>query len=214
MNVPSVAGSNLYSSIDLALQDLADSLMQNKVGCAIAIEPSTGEILASVSAPSYDPRLLTGRNFSKNYGRLVMDPMRPLLNRPIQARYRPGSTFKTIQALVALERGVIGPGFSASHAGSPMQCTHNHPTSANVAMGLQQSCNPYFYYVFRRFMMDQNTDEENVFKRSAKNLTIWHDMVAKFGIGQKLGVDMPNEIKGIQRSQYLEVLQLILHGHW
>lgn len=197
LDVPSVAGQTLFSSIDIDLQNLTDSLMQNKVGSAIAIEPNTGEILALVSAPSYDPVLLTGRNFSKNYGKLVMDPMRPLLNRPIQARYRPGSTFKTIQSLVALQAGAIEPNFSASHVGSPMACTHNHPVSANVIMGLQQSCNPYFYYVFRRFMMDQNLSETNVFKRSAINLKRWDDMVAKFGIGQKLGVDLPNEIKGI-----------------
>jgi penicillin-binding protein 2 len=197
LDEPSVPGETMFSSIDIDLQNLTDSLMQNKVGSAIAIEPSTGEILALVSAPSYDPVLLTGRHFSKNYGKLVMDPMRPLLNRPVQARYRPGSTFKTIQSLVALQAGAITPSFGASHAGSPMRCTHNHPVSANVVMGLQQSCNPYFYYVFRRFMMDQNLSEPNVFKRSAKNLTRWHDMVAKFGIGQKLGIDLPNEIKGI-----------------
>jgi penicillin-binding protein 2 len=197
LDEPSVPGERMYSSIDLDLQSLTDSLMQNKVGSAIAIEPSTGEVLALVSAPSYDPVLLTGRNFSKNYGKLVMDQMRPLLNRPMQASYRPGSTFKTIQALVALQSGAIGVNFGAGHAGSPMRCTHNHPLSANVMMGLHQSCNPYFYYVFRRFLMDQNTQETNVFKRSAINLTHWNEMVQKFGIGQKLGVDMPSEIKGI-----------------
>ncbi len=197
LDVPSVPGKTLYSSIDLDLQNLTDSLMQNKVGSAIAIEPNTGEILALVSAPSYDPKLLSGRNFRKTYGKLVMDPMRPLLNRPIQARYRPGSTFKTIQSLVALQQGVITPSFTASHAGSPIACTHNHPVSSSVMMGLQQSCNPYYYFVFRRFMLDQNLSETNIFKRSAINLKLWDEMVAKFGIGQKLGVDLPSEIKGI-----------------
>ncbi len=197
LDVPSVPGKTLYSSIDLDLQNLTDSLMQNKVGSAIAIEPNTGEILALVSAPSYDPKLLSGRNFRKTYGKLVMDPMRPLLNRPIQARYRPGSTFKTIQSLVALQQGVITPSFTASHAGSPIACTHNHPVSSSVMMALQQSCNPYYYFVFRRFMLDQNLSETNIFKRSAINLKLWDEMVAKFGIGQKLGVDLPSEIKGI-----------------
>ncbi len=197
LDVPSIPGKTLYSSIDLELQNLADSLMQNKVGSAIAIEPNTGEILALVSAPSYDPKLLSGRNFRKTYGKLVMDPLRPLLNRPMQARYRPGSTFKTIQSLVALQQGVIGPNFTASHAGSPMACTHNHPVSSSIPMALQQSCNPYYYFVFRKFMMDQNLSETNVFKRSAINLKLWDEMVAKFGIGQKLGVDLPSEIKGI-----------------
>ncbi len=197
LDLRSIAGKTLFSSLDLDLQDLTDSLMQNKVGCAIAIEPNSGEILALVSAPSYDPKLLTGRNFSKNYGKLVMDQMRPLLNRPIQARYRPGSSFKTIQSLVALQQGVISPNFTAGHAGSPIACTHNHPTCTNVMDALKQSCNPYYYYVYRRFMMDQHMEEPNVFKRSAMNLKLWDEMVAKFGIGQKLGVDLPNEIKGI-----------------
>ncbi len=197
LDQPSIAGTTLHSSIDIDLQNLADSLMQNKVGSAIAIEPSTGEILAMVSAPSYDPRMLTGRYFSKNFAKLALDVTNPLFNRPVQARYRPGSTFKTIQSLVALQKGVITANFSASHAGSPMSCTHNHPVSANVPMGLQQSCNPYYYYVFRRFMMDQNLAEENIFKRSAMNLRIWNEMVGKFGIGQKLGIDLPSEIKGL-----------------
>jgi penicillin-binding protein 2 len=78
-----------------------------------------------------------------------------------------------------------------------MACTHNHPVSTSIMMALQQSCNPYYYFVFRRFMMDQDLSEKNVFKRSARNLKLWDEMVAKFGIGQKLGVDLPNEIKGI-----------------
>jgi penicillin-binding protein 2 len=197
LDVPSIAGKTLYSSLDLGLQDLTDSLMQNKVGAAIAIEPSTGEILACVSAPSYDPKLLTGRNFKKTIGKLLMDPMRPLLNRPVQARYRPGSTFKLIQALVALQTGAITPSFSATHAGSPMGCKHPHFGSNGVPMGIQESCNPYFYFVFRHFIMDQDQQETNVFRRSAHNLALWDEMVAKFGIGQKLGIDLPNEIKGI-----------------
>jgi penicillin-binding protein 2 len=196
LDIPSIPGKALYSSIDIDLQNLADSLMQNKVGAAIAIEPSTGEILALVSAPSFDPKLLAGRNFRKNYGNLVMNPLKPLINRAMQASYRPGSTFKTIQSLVALQQGVVTPSFTASHAGSPMACTHNHPVSSSIMMGLQQSCNPYYYYVFRKFMLEQNLQEQNIFKRSAINLKLWDEMVAKFGIGQKLGVDLPSEIKG------------------
>ena len=196
LDIPSIPGKTLYSSLDLELQDLTDSLMQNKVGSAVAIEPNTGEILALVSAPSYDPRLLSGRNFRKTYGKLVMDQTRPLLNRPMQARYRPGSSFKTIQSLVALQQGVITPSFTAGHGGSPMACTHNHPVSNSIMEALKQSCNPYYYFVFRRFILDQNTQEPNIFKRSAINLKLWDEMVAKFGIGQKLGVDLPSEAKG------------------
>jgi len=116
LNINPVSGNNLYTSIDLTIQEYADSLMQHKVGSLVAIEPSTGEILAMVSAPSYDASLLTGNNFSKYYQQLALDPMKPLLNRPPSAYYRPGSTFKLVQALVGQQLGFIGPGTVFSHA--------------------------------------------------------------------------------------------------
>ncbi len=187
-----VAGQNLYTSIDLDVQQFADSLMLNKVGSIVAVEPSTGEILVSVSAPSYDPNLLSSRFFSKNYVKLARNPYKPLINRPIMASYRPGSTFKLIQALVAQQQGTLFPSTFYSHAGAPVGC---HCAGGYTLRGaIAKSCNPYFYYVFRR-MIYANGDR-NTFRASAIGLQQWHDAVYKFGIGQKLGVDLPSELRG------------------
>ena len=187
-----IAGKNLITGIDSDLQRFGDSLMMHKVGAIIAIEPSTGEILASVSAPTYDPSLLSTRVFSKNYRALVKDPYKPLINRPIMASYRPGSTFKLIQALVAQQDGTLFPHTVYGHAGSPMRCHCRGGNDLRGAIG--NSCNPYFYQVFRR--MIYNNPETNTFKASAVGLAKWHERVEKFGIGQRLGVDLPSERRG------------------
>ncbi|GAB3948825.1 penicillin-binding protein 2 [Spirosoma harenae] len=187
-----VAGQNLITGIDVEVQKYADSLMQNKVGAVLAVEPSTGEILVSASAPTYDPNLLSSRFFSKNYRLLVKNVYKPLINRPITASYRPGSTFKLIQALIAQQQGSLYPNTVYGHAGSPMRC---HCRGGNNLRGaVQNSCNPYFYYVFRRFLYFNG--ERNTFKASAIGLRQWHDMAEKFGIGDRLGVDLPFERKG------------------
>ena len=187
-----VAGKNLYTGIDLDTQQFADSLMQNRVGAVIALDPNTGEILASVSAPTYDPNLLSSRFFSKNYRKLINNPYKPLINRPVMASYRPGSTFKLIQALVAQQQGSLGPGTFYGHAGTPMRC---HCRGGNNLRGaVQNSCNPYFYQVFRKYIY--HNGNPNTFKASAVGLQEWHDHAMKFGIGQKLGVDLPSELRG------------------
>ncbi|KAB7727054.1 peptidoglycan glycosyltransferase [Rudanella paleaurantiibacter] len=187
-----VAGKNLYTGIDVEVQKYADSLMQNRIGSVIAVEPSTGEILVSVSAPTYDPNLLSSRHFSKNYVKLLRDPYKPLINRPIMASYRPGSTFKLIQALIAQQQGTLTPNMVYGHGGSPMRC-HCHGGN-NLRGAVRFSCNPYFYNVFRK--MIYHNGDPNTFKASAIGLRQWHDAVEKFGIGQKLGVDLPTELKG------------------
>ncbi len=187
-----VAGQNLITGIDVEVQKYADSLMQNKVGSVVAVEPSTGEILVSVSAPTYDPNLLSSRFFSKNYRALIKNPYKPLINRPIMASYRPGSTFKLIQALIAQQQGSLFPNTMYGHAGSPMRC---HCRGGNDLRGaVQNSCNPYFYHVFRKFLYFNG--EHNTFKASAIGLKQWHGMAEKFGIGSRLGVDLPSELKG------------------
>jgi penicillin-binding protein 2 len=193
LNINPVSGNNLYTSIDLAIQEYADSLMQHKVGSLVAIEPSTGEILAMVSAPSYDASQLTGNNFSKYYQQLALDPMKPLLNRPPSAYYRPGSTFKLVQALVGQQLGFIGPGTVFSHAGAPVKCHGHGPVDLRGA--IRVSCNPYFYHAFRKMVYDNTTGD--TYERSAKGLQRWADLVANFGFGRKLGVDLGNEKKGI-----------------
>ncbi|WP_234735463.1 penicillin-binding protein 2 [Tellurirhabdus bombi] len=188
-----VAGKSLYTGIDLTIQQYADTLMQNKVGSVVAIEPSTGQILCMVSAPSYDPNSLSSRFFSKSYKKLAANPYKPLFNRPIQASYRPGSTFKLIQSLVGLQEGVINQYSTFSHAGVPMKC-HGHPAGIHLSGAVQYSCNPYFYRVFQRILY--NNTERNTFTASAVGLERWHNRVSKFGIGQKLGIDLPSELRG------------------
>ena len=187
-----VAGQNLYTGIDLEVQRYADSLMVNKVGAVVAVEPATGEILVSVSAPTYDPNLLSSRFFSKNYRQLVKNPYKPLINRPAMASYRPGSTFKLIQAIIAQQQGSLFPSTYYSHAGTKVRCHCNGVR--NLTGAVQYSCNPYFYHVFRK--MIYHNGNPNTFKASAIGLQQWHDAVQKFGIGQKLGVDLPSELRG------------------
>lgn len=193
LDTSSVVGQNLYTGIDLMVQQYADSLLVNKVGSVVAIEPKTGQIIAIASSPTYDPRLLTTRAFSKNYLELYRNPYKPLFNRAVMSSYRPGSTFKLIQALVALQEGVITANTGFAHGSAPMKC-HGHPHIATVAMGVQHSCNPYFYHVFRRMLYDN--DESNTFAASAQGLAKWHETAKRFSMGERLGVDLPSEFKG------------------
>ena len=187
-----VAGQTMITGIDADVQRFADSLMQNKVGAIIAVEPESGEILVSVSAPTYDPNQLSSRFFSRSYRALIKNPYRPLINRPIMSSYRPGSTFKLIQALIGQQDGTLTPHTVYGHAGSPMRCHCRGGQDLRGAVG--NSCNPYFYQVFRR--MIYNNVERNTFRASAIGMQAWHDRVQKFGIGQQLGVDLPNERRG------------------
>ncbi len=193
LDTMAVAGQNLYTGIDFDLQQYADSLMVNKVGSVVAIEPSTGQILAIVSAPSYDPRKLASRHFSENYRELADNPYKPLFNRPVMASYRPGSTFKVIQALTALQTGAIVASTSFTHAGVPMKC-HGGGHGNSVPQAVQHSCNPYFYRVFQNILYNNNLT--NTYEASRAGLAVWHKHVSKFGIGERLGVDLPSEYKG------------------
>lgn len=188
-------GKNLYSSIDLAVQQLADSLFEGKVGGVVAIEPQTGEILAMGSYPTYNPNLLSGREFSTNFKILSQDPDKPLINRTTTSFYRPGSTFKLVQAAVGLQQGVINPG-SSFFLAAPPGC-HGHSTYhlSNLHNAIQKSCNKYFYHVFRKII--NNSDESSTFQASREGLQRWHDMVQLFGFGVKLGIDIPGEKEGL-----------------
>jgi penicillin-binding protein 2 len=188
-----VKGDNLFSSIDLELQQYGDSLMQGKIGSAIAIEPKTGEILAIISGPSYDPNILTGREFSQNYRALERDKKKPLFNRALQSMYRPGSTFKLVQGLVALQQGVLTPRMTYP-CSAPVKC-HPHPGPANLHSAIQYSCNPYFYYNFRR-MVNQDKSP-NTFKDTQMGMHEWKEHMESFGFGKRLGVDIPNESRGL-----------------
>lgn len=183
-----VEGMNLYTTLDANLQEYAEKLMANKRGCVVAIEPSTGEVLTLLSAPCYDPNMLVGRVRGSNFIKLNEDISKPLFNRALQAQYPPGSIFKVAQAMVALHLGVITPntGFVCDKV---LGC-HNHPSARNVEEAIKMSCNPYFYYTYRRII--QQGKYKNIYKDSQYGLTVWRDYMLRFGFGQRLDIDLPN----------------------
>lgn len=187
-----IAGENLYSTIDLELQEYAEKLMQNKRGSIVAIEPSTGEVLCFVSAPFYDPNLLVGRVRGKNYSKLIKDPAQPLFNRALMAEYAPGSIFKVAQAMIALDLGVITPNTGFGCDRSLVGC-HDHPSAANVRDAIKMSCNPYFYRVYQKIIMQKS---ENDKVDSKYGLSLWDEEMYKMGFGKKLDIDLPNVLSG------------------
>ncbi len=201
LDTPSVAGKRLISTIDLELQKYGEQLMQNKKGAVVAIEPATGEILSMISAPSYDPNLLTGREFRKNYGRLLLDEHKPLFNRAIQAKYPPGSTFKTIQALIGMQEGVINK-HSAFACNRALVNCHGHPP-ADLHRSIQYSCNPYYYRVYRRIIYQNkiiDNDSANVTREDGDHrvgFVKWRKYLESFNLGRKTGVDLVNELDGL-----------------
>ncbi|MCB0504968.1 MAG: penicillin-binding protein 2 [Cyclobacteriaceae bacterium] len=202
-----VPGLSVTSTIDRELQLYAEKLMKGKAGSIVALEPSTGEVLAIVSAPSYDPSLLTGKKFSENFKEISQDTLKPLFNRPLMAAYRPGSIFKIVQSLVALQEGVITADTRLKCNTSLIGC-HNgasHPfgTSEKLVGAIKNSCNPYFYQVMRK-MVVQNADE-SPYLDAKIGLDKWNGYVRKFGFGSPLGIDLPGEKGGmIPNSAYYD----------
>ncbi|MDY5968735.1 MAG: penicillin-binding protein 2 [Bacteroidales bacterium] len=188
-----VEGKNLYTTLDADLQEYAEKLMKGKRGCVVAIEPKTGEVLTLLSAPCYDPNLLVGRVRGRNYDTLSSDISKPLFNRALQAQYPPGSIFKVAQALVALQLGAITPNTGFPCDKSVVGC-HNHPSARSVREAIKMSCNPYFYYTYKRVI--QQGKYSNIYKDSQHGLTMWHDYMLRFGFGQRLDIDLPNVAKG------------------
>ncbi|MBL7732925.1 MAG: penicillin-binding protein 2 [Chitinophagaceae bacterium] len=193
-----VAGSNLHTSLDIELQQFGEMLMENKVGSIVAIDPKSGGILAMVSSPTYDPGYLTGPERNKHVRDLLyFDPRLPMLNRAVSATYAPGSTFKTLQALVGLSEGVIntrttyscGGAFYGCGSGKPMGCLD--PGTYYLATGITHSCNTYFANVMQRVI--NNPKYPNV----DSSLRSWNKYMAAFGLGHRLGVDVPAEQKGM-----------------
>lgn len=189
-----VEGDNLYTTLDANLQEYAEKIMSNKRGCVVAIEPATGEVLALVSAPSYDPNLLVGNARGKNYKILSNDIAKPLFNRALQAQYPPGSIFKIAQAMTALDIGAITPSTGFGCDKSLIGC-HNHPSARSVQEAIKMSCNPYFYQTYRRII--QQGKYKNIYKDSQYGLTVWRNYMMKFGFGQRLDIDLPNVSKGM-----------------
>jgi penicillin-binding protein 2 len=197
-----VSGERLISSLDRELQKLAERLMNNKIGSIVAIEPSSGEVLAFVSSPGYDPNMMVGRQRGNNYMKLLKDPYKPMFIRPIQAEYPPGSIFKVVNALIGQQAGLIYPntfyfcpgGYSYGRRGF-MGCTHVHG-SVNLERSIQESCNTYYGHVYNRLIDHNGMRPVNAYKK-------WRQAVSKFGIGSKLDIDLPNERKGLLPSDEL-----------
>ncbi len=195
-DVSPVAGNNLKLSIDIGLQAYGELLMQGKVGAIVCIEPKTGEILALVSSPTYDPALLMGKERGKNYGDLVNNRLKPLYDRSIMAAYPPGSTFKPTQGLIFLDEGIITTSTMYPcrrgyvNAGMRVGC-HGHGSPISLKPALQTSCNAYFCWGFKHMM-----DNRKKYGSTGKAFEVWKNHMVSMGYGYKLGVDMPGESRG------------------
>lgn len=192
-----VAGHSLRTYMDMDIQQLAEKLLTNKMGAIVAIEPKTGGIIAMVSGPHFNPNDLTGPDKQKNYAKLQLDVAAPLLNRAIKGQYPAGSTYKPLGALVALEEGLITPasGYPCSGAyyGCPhvVKCTeHWAGHAANLRTAIAWSCNSFFSDILKK------TIDNPAFRDSRKGLTKWKEYMTAFGLGHRIGVDLPSEDGG------------------
>ena len=197
LDTPAIAGKNLNTYMDIELQQLAERLLSGKTGAVVCIDPKTGGILAMASGPTYDPNSLTGPDKQTNYGRLALDVSGPLLNRAIKGQYPPGSTYKPLGALIGLDEGVITPasgidcrGFYYG-CGEVRKCTEHAPGhAANLRLAIAWSCNSFFYNAFRLEVDDP------VFHSPRIGLMKWKEYANGFGLGHRLGVDLPSEDGG------------------
>lgn len=199
---PAVVGKDITISMDALLQQYGEQLMVNKIGSIVAIEPSSGEILALISSPTYHPGLLVGRERAGNYEILKNDKLKPLFNRALMAKYPPGSTFKIVNALIALQEGLIQEHTTytcyGGYVARPVRVgCHSHPTPLDLPGSIQCSCNSYYCNVFRKILTTtKDRDMESVY-------TMWHDYVVSFGFGSRLYSDLPNEVNGfIPKADY------------
>ena len=190
----SVPGQNLITGIDIDLQQYGEFLMKGKSGSIVAIEPSSGEILSLVSGPSYDPTLLTGKNYSTNFKLINADSLKPLFNRPLMAQYRPGSIFKIAQAMTALQEGVITPETRIRCDRSIINC-HGAHSNEDLRGAIANSCNPYFHGVLRRMLNKGVVNDP--FEDTRIGLAEWDKHIKSFGFGSQLGIDLPNEKGGL-----------------
>jgi penicillin-binding protein 2 len=195
-----ISGQNIISSIDIDLQKFGEQLLTNKIGSIVAIEPQTGEILSIVNSPNYDPNLLVGQERNKNFSRLLLDPQKPLFNRALKAPYPPGSTFKVVQALIGLQEGVIDPSSRFPCAGGyrmgnlKVGC-HAHASPLDLENSIKNSCNAYYCHLYRGIL--DNPKYNSVQDAYDK----WTEYLRSFGIGIKIGIDLPEESSGIIKKK-------------
>lgn len=186
LDKPAIAGTDMTITIDIQLQLLAEKLLQGKVGSVVALEPSTGEILAMASSPTWNPQRLVGKARSANYMELLNDPTKPLMNRATQATYSPGSTFKLLQSLVCLHQKAITPNTLYECNGpdsSPIKCTHHHGSPVDILSAIEQSCNPYFWCAFRDLLQKDGYGTDNApFRQRYES---WRNDILQFGFGDR-----------------------------
>ncbi len=205
-----VPGKAIVSTLDASLQELAEHLMEGKIGSCVAIEPSTGEILVMANSPTYNPELLIGRQRGNNYAKMANDNTRPLFNRAVKSRYPPGSTFKIVNGLIGMQEGVSS--FSDEYAchgkypfGRGVKC-HGHRSPVNMIEATQTSCNAYFCYVTRAILSNPKYDKIQT------SFDVWREYVQSFGFGRKLGSDFLGENSGyVPTSEFYDKMY---GGRW
>jgi penicillin-binding protein 2 len=212
-DISPISGRDLRLSLDIKLQEYAESLMVGKRGAIVAIEPNTGEVLCMVSSPTYDPKLLVGRQRGKNYSKLVNDESWPLFDRALMGAYPPGSTFKPTQALIFLQEGIINPStpFPCYHGyvngGLRVGC-HSHGSPLPLKPALQTSCNAYFCWGFKSMV-----DRRSKYGTSAKAFEVWKNHLVSMGYGYRLGIDLPGESRGfIPNAKFYD--KFYKEGRW
>lgn len=208
-----IAGQNMHTSLDIELQELGEKLMENKLGSIVAVDPRTGGILCMVSSPTFKPKLLTGAERKKHIAELLLNPARPLFNRTVQATYSPGSTFKTLQALIGLHEGVIKTDFTVSCGGAFYGCGGGKPMRCldvgtfDLRNAIRISDNTYFATVMQRVINNPKYPDID------SSLSVWNRYMHAFGLGKKLGVDVPSEYNGLIPSPAL-YNKIYGQGHW
>ena len=189
-----IPGKDITTTIDSDLQLYGQALMKGKVGSLVAIEPSTGEILAMVSSPGIDVEMLS--DIGKYYPQISKDKNRPMFNRTVMASYPPGSVFKLVNGLIGLQEGVLEPYYTyPCYLGYYYSSTrklgcHNHRSPLNLEEAIMMSCNAYFCYVLKNIL------ENRKYPSLEKAFDRWREYVLSFGFGQKLGSDFPGELNG------------------
>ena len=212
-DIAPIAGKDLTLSIDIELQKYGEKLMQNKIGAIVAIEPSTGEVLALVSSPTYDPNDLVGRSRGKNYSKLVNDKTKPLYDRSIMATYPPGSTFKPTQGLIFQQEGIINsstayPCHMGFICGRLKVGCHGHESPITLAPSLRTSCNAYYCWGLKNML-----DRKSKYGSTGNAFEVWKNYMVSLGYGYRLGIDLPGESRGfIPNEKFYD--KIYGHDRW
>ncbi|MFY0642855.1 MAG: penicillin-binding protein 2 [Bacteroidia bacterium] len=211
-DVDPIDGQDLTLSIDINLQEYGEYLLQNKMGSMVAIEPKTGEILALISSPFYNPKDFNIQNRGEHYADAAQDKTKPLFNRAVSAPYPPGSTFKPLMALVGLQDGAINKHthFNCNggyRLGSRLIHCHAHASSTSVQRSIATSCNTFYCHTFKRMMQDKK------YASTEEAYNSWYAYLHSFGLGHKLGIDVSGEFGGwLKPADYYN--RIYGKGHW